>query len=173
MTSNETELKFSQQHSLDLMEAQLQHQNSSFDALDQKAQQVINISGVIVALVAGFAAIQNSPSNILKALVIFLLILCAGAIGLALRVLWLKHWDNVISIESEEDQKKLLSQPYPEKVYWEQMMQNYIETVVSRKKVLDEKTYYTQAALKVTIVELLITAIILINQIFFSPTLKP
>lgn len=151
-----------------MLELQLQHQNSRFEAIEQKAQQAISVSGVVIALITGIGSVQQTIDNTNKAFIILLLVIFGIAFFFGICALWFRDWLDMPKIGDQkhyDDKLKPFFANARDDVYWTEMMEGYVKSVLHNQEILKAKTKWANLALGCTCIELVITWFFVLHNV--------
>lgn len=134
--------KINHHHIMTLLEARITSQNDDFNSYDNKAQGIISISSVLVALISGFGLIPDTTNQISITGFFVMLVVFARLTYHALRVMKITKWERLFTITTSE---KFMTEDYlqiiavPEDRYIKDAVAMLTKIIEKNQMTLDEK----------------------------------
>jgi hypothetical protein len=156
----ENELNFVEADMLQLIRNHYKRAEDTAKALDDKAQQTITISSLIVGVTSAFNLTQGTLSPERKVFFIVLFIVYAFASGLCIDALFPREWKGEPIEADWEEYKTVVNKTAFD--YYDLIIEGYIESIKINAVVIERKTRDVRLSMGAVVLQVLIIFLIIV-----------
>lgn len=168
----ENSLSFRHQHIISVLELRIQLQNEDFVIAENKAQQYITISSIILAIISGFSLGELSSRTplIVRIFLTGLIFIFAFVLFHYLKALQHRIWKESVGTNEEEiaNLKKRVTLGIDE-AYYEFIFETHLKVILHNKEVLNTKRRHVNLARQGVRLMLLLTFIFTLIMVWLHP----